>query len=406
MRAPCVKTLRRKLAELICQKATAGFGETLSRLWVGSGFVATAYLYVDGHMKAYSGKRKLAEVWNSQRRMPLPGVLSYFVGDQRGRPLLFVTEEVFGSLSKSMPKIVQAIRAVVGDRGFTVIFDRGGYDGKLFEWLCSQGIGFITYQRGSPGLPAGRFSRREARFEGGRIRFFAAEDEVKVGGSGPWRRIVVRTPTGHQTPILTSLAKEQVGAARIACLMFARWRQENFFRYMGSHHGLDQLVSYAWGDASDQMIPDPQRKRLAREIASKRKQAAELRASLGDAVLGEPRSKSRSAHGLKIAGRGTVGTLRALEREIEQLRAQRKACPTHVPLSVTGQARQAMRLEHKTLVDRIKITAYNAEEWMLDRLGRHYPNPHDIRDLLRSFADLSGEMRSTPGGVVVTLDAP
>jgi hypothetical protein len=27
--------------------------------------VATAHLYVDGHMKAYTGKRKLAEVWTS-----------------------------------------------------------------------------------------------------------------------------------------------------------------------------------------------------------------------------------------------------------------------------------------------------------------------------------------------------
>jgi hypothetical protein len=28
------------------------------------------------------------------------------------------------------------------------------------------------------------------------------------------------------------------------------------------------------------------------------------------------------------------------------------------------------------------ITAYNAEEWLLDRLERHYPNPNDVRDLL------------------------
>lgn len=56
--------------------------------------MATAYLYVDGHVKAYAGKRKLAEVWNSQRRMPLPGVMTYFVGDQAGKPLLFVTEGI------------------------------------------------------------------------------------------------------------------------------------------------------------------------------------------------------------------------------------------------------------------------------------------------------------------------
>ena len=65
-----------------------------------------------------------------------------------------------------------------------------------------------------------------------------------------------------------------------------------------------------------------------------------------------------------------------------------------------------MRLEHKSIVDRIKISAYNAEEWLLDRLIGHYTNPHDVRDLLRSFAELPGEIDTTDAGVIVTLDPP
>jgi hypothetical protein len=52
------------------------------------------------------------------------------------------------------------------------------------------------------------------------------------------------------------------------------------------------------------------------------------------------------------------------------------------------------------------IKAYNAEERLLELLVRHYPNPHDVRALLRSFAELAGEIRTTPTGVVITLDAP
>ena len=37
------------------------------------------------------------------------------------------------------------------------------------------------------------------------MRFSIAEDAITVGESGPWRRIVIRTPDGHQTPVLTSL---------------------------------------------------------------------------------------------------------------------------------------------------------------------------------------------------------
>ncbi len=405
-RAPAVKTLRRKLAELVAQAQASEFGVALARRWVEHGMVATAYLYVDGHMKVYSGKRRLQEVWNSQRRMPLPGVHTYFVNDSDGRPLLFLTEVLSTNLAKALPRIVDAIREVIGERSFTVIFDRGGYDGKLFAWLTEQGIGFITYQRGNPALLPEAFSRKETRFEGRRVRFFLAEDTVTVGGTGPWRRVVIRTKDGHQTPILTNLGAE-VGAARVACLMVARWRQENVFKYMGEHHGLDQLISYGADPADpDALIPNPQRRRLDGQIAERRNELAKLKAALGDALLEEPRGNSRSAHGLKIAQGGIVGQLRRLEDDIDQLIAARKRLPARVAIADSGTGREVMRLEHKAIVDRIKIAAYNAEEWLLDRLIRHYPNPHDARDLLRSFAELPGEIHTTDDSVTVTLDPP
>jgi len=402
-RAPVVKTLRRKLGDLIKQGQAAGFGTLLARRWVEQGVIATAYLYVDGHVKAYTGKRKLSECWNPQRRMPLPGVLSYFVNDQQGRPLLFLTEEASASLSQVMPRIVAAIRDVVGERRFTVIFDRGGYDGELFSWLHHEGIDFITYQRGEPVLPVERFHRRECHFEGRRLRMWLAEDDVVVGRSGPWRRIVVRTKDGHQTPILTSLARP--APAKVACLMFGRWRQENFFKYSREHHGLDQLLGYAWAEAEGtRLVSNPERKRIERELKAKRQELARQKAEMGQALLDEPRW-GRTGHGIKMAQRGAVGHLRALEQEIDRLRERRAELPKHVPLAEAG-TREVLRLEQKSIIDRVKMTVYNAEEWLLELLVQHYPNPHDVRALLRSFAELAGEIRTTPTGVVITLDAP
>lgn len=402
--APVVKTLRRKLGALIQQGQATHFGQMLVRRWVEQGLVATAYLYVDGHMKTYTGKRKLAECWNPQRRMPLPGLLTYFVNDQQGRPLLFVTEEANASLAQAMPRVVAAIREAVGERPFTVIFDRGGYDGNLFAWLQGEGIDFITYQRGEPGLPVAQFRRREYRFEGRRVRMYLAEDQVKVGRSGPWRRIVVRTKTGHQTPILTSLADP--ASAKIACLMFARWRQENFFKYSREHHGLDQLLGYAWVEADGtRLVPNPERKQVERKLKAKRQELTKRKAAVGQVLLNEPGISGRTGHGIKIAQRGAVGQLRTLEKEIAKLEDRRTSLPKRVPLDKAG-PRAVLRLEQKAIVDRIKVTAYNAEEWLLDLLVRHYPNTHDVRALLRSFAQLAGEIRTTPSGVAITLDAP
>jgi transposase len=394
-RAPVVRTLRRKLANLVGQGQALEFGRQLARRWVEQATIATAYLYIDGHMKVYTGKRKLEEIWNSQRRMPLPGFVTYFVGDQRGRPLLFVAEQAGRSLVQAMPRIVAEIRRAVGDRRFTVVFDRGGYDSKLFDWLAGEGVDFITYQIGEPNLPRERFARRRARFGGRRVHLRIAEDTVTINGSGPWRRIVVLRPDGYQLPILTSLSPA-VPAALIACSMLARWRQENFFRYMRQRMSLDQLVSYSFQEVDGELlVPNPERRRLDDLIKELRRHLAEVHAELGLAVrLGDHHSRQ-----------ALQAEAREFEAEIEEHVARRKTIPKQVTLASLGE-RQEPRLEQKAIVDRIKLTAYNAEEWLLERLLLHYPHPHDVRALLRSFFELPGEMRASHRGVQVVIDPP
>ncbi len=283
--AACVKTLRRKLNELSQQRQAARLGTLLARHWLEVGLLNASYLYVDSHVKVYNGSRLVPEVWNAQRRMPLPGIVQYFVNDLHGRPLLVVTDEVRGNLAKSLPAVIAAVRQVVGDRRFTVIFDRGGFDGQLFTWLVAQNLDFITYQRGEVHLAGEQFARREVRWDGQRVRFHLAEDAVKVGDSGPWRRIVIRAPDGHQTPILTSLDAEVVAAARVTALMLARWRQENFFKYARAHLGLDVLTTYAAETAVDHEVPNPAVKAATAELKRLRTVAQKLRAALGRTLV-------------------------------------------------------------------------------------------------------------------------
>ena len=81
-------------------------GSSLARHWLEIGLLNASYLYVDGHIKVYNGSRLVPEVWNSHRRMPLPGIVQYFVNDVCGRPLLVVTEDVRGNLAKSLPSVI------------------------------------------------------------------------------------------------------------------------------------------------------------------------------------------------------------------------------------------------------------------------------------------------------------
>jgi hypothetical protein len=431
LKAACVKTLRRKLDKLSQQRQAARLGTLLARHWLEVGLLNASYLYVDGHVKVYNGSRLVPEVWNSHRRMPLPGIVQYFVNDLRGRPLLVVTEDVRGNLAKSLPKVIAEIRKVLGNQRFTVIFDRGGFDGQLFKWLVEQGLDFITYQRGEVHLDDDRFARREVRWDGQRVRFSIAEDTATVGDSGPWRRIVIRTP-GHQRPILTSLDAKIIAAARVGALMLTRWRQENFFKYARAHLGLDVLTTYAAETAEDREVPNPAVKAATAELKRLRTTAQKLRAALGRAVVldtdtltdtGEqhvetgdestpredrPSVKTRRAPRVPPTTRAAlISQLQTLEAHIEGIKSQLQNLPTRVALSNLGPLPQEPQLERKLITDAVKIAAYNAQSWLADRLARHYANTNDLHDLLRSFAHLSGMlMRQPDGGLRVCLQPP
>jgi hypothetical protein len=414
--AACVKTLRRKLDELSQQRHAAHLGTLLARHWLEVGLVNASYLYVDGHVKVYSGSRLVPEVWDSHRRMPLPGIVQYFVNDLRGCPLLVVTEDVRGNLAKSMPSVIAAVRKVVGDQHFVVIFDRGGYDGQLFTWLVEQGLDFITYQRGEVHLDDDLFARREVRWDGQRVRFHIAEDAVTVGDSGPWRRIVIRTP-GHQRPILTSLDANDMAAGRVAALMLTRWRQENFFKYARAHLGLDVLTTYASETAADREVPNPSVKAATAELKRLRTVAQKLRAALGRALVLDTdqspmtdRAGTRTRRTPRVAPTtraALISQLQALEVQIENTRSQLRSLPARVPLSSLGSLPQVPRLERKLIADVVRMAAYNAQSWLADRLVHHYTNTNDVHDLLRSFAHLSGTLtREADGGLRVCLEPP
>jgi transposase len=444
--AACVKTVRRKLDELSQQRKAVHLGTLLARHWLEVGLVNASYLYVDGHVKAYAGTRLVPEVWNSHRRMPLPGIVQYFVNDLRGRPLLVVTEEVRGNLAKSLPRVIAAVRQVLGDQHFTVIFDRGGYDGQLFNSLVEQGLDFITYQRGEVHLDDDQFARREVRWDGQRVRFSIAEDAVTVGDSGPWRRIVIRTE-GHQRPILTSLDAQAMAAARVGALMLTRWRQENFFKYARAHLGLDVLTTYASETAVDDEVPNPAVKAARAELKRLRTAAQNLRAALGRTVVldavqptqttdqpaetaeqqpppeagqlsessappsatpDQPTASHKRTPRIDPARRtALMSELQTLEVQIAQTRGHLREMPANVQLSTLGPLPQVPRLERKAITDVVKIAAYNAQSWLADRLVRHYTNTNDLHDLLRSFAELSGTLiRQSNGGMRVRLEPP
>jgi hypothetical protein len=73
-----------------------------------------------------------------------------------------------------------------------------------------------------------------------------------------FREVRKLSDNGHQTAIITT--NPDLKLADIAVKMFARWSQENFFKYMIADFDFDKIIEYGTQDISNKAnfsIPNP-----------------------------------------------------------------------------------------------------------------------------------------------------
>jgi len=143
-RAPEVKTLRRKLANLAAVGRAAQFGDALAQRRVALQGKATGFLYIDGHVRVYHGQQALPKAHVARMRLSLPATSDYWVNDSSGDPLFVVTAPANAGLVKMLPVILDQVRELVGRRRVTVVFDRGGFSPKLFQQIIAAGFDILT----------------------------------------------------------------------------------------------------------------------------------------------------------------------------------------------------------------------------------------------------------------------
>jgi len=229
-RAPEVKTLRRKLARLAALRRAAQFGQALAQRRVALRGQAMGFLYIDGHVRVYHGQNRLPKAHVARMRLSMPATTDYWVNDSVGDPLFVVTAEANAGLVKMLPGLLQEVRALVGQRRVTVVFDRGGYSPKGFKQILHAGFDLLTYRKGRFRRVARKqFQDHRALIEGEPITYLLADQHVRLLRRTLCLRQVTRlAEDGHQTPVLTS--REDLPAVEVAYHMFGRWRQENFFK--------------------------------------------------------------------------------------------------------------------------------------------------------------------------------
>ena len=407
-RAPEMKTVRRKVGSLAAREEAMGrLLLDLARRHAERAKDALAFLYVDGHVRAYYGKRKLSKTHITQMRLSMPATTEYWVNDAAGEPVLVVTVQGNRAMTRTLLDVLAEVRKVIGpDATPTVVFDRGGWSPKLFRRIRKANFHFLTYRKGhAPVYPRSSFKPVEMRKAGELVKRPVREGNTRLRGYGRCRCVAILRDDGKQTHILTSRSVEELSTREVCERMSSRWQQENFFRYATESFALDALWTYEIiaGDGN-RLVPNPARKKLERQIAAAKAERKTLQAAVGGDFVDADEVMDADT----LIGRRAPDIVRitALDRQLAQWSAERRALPTHVPVSTIRNAADIVELARapKLLLDAVKICAYHAETMLVSHLAPHLGRAEDeARGVVAAAMELSGDLEVRDGELHVTL---
>jgi hypothetical protein len=409
---------------------------------------AQSQFYFDPHTKHYTGQENVLEGWCSAIRWADKAMHSDFIHTVFGEPLYFETTDNFADLRQRFFDVVKRCRQVMKwpeGRVLTFVVDRAIFGKEVFEKVLAEAdLHLITWEKGyqrQDWPPAGGISGsmviERARNRAEDIRSYHLEYWDRAWPKDPrLRQIVVQAtnPRGRviQVSILTD--DHQGAALGITRLMFNRWVQENDFKYLDKHFGINQITSYGvtgYEELSQQVedrqvrsvevkaLQEQRRQNRARQsrlllLQSKGEHEESQRQQRIKALQESPdadQAKKELARLRQVQSRWASTRLARQEQiqklsgELAQLEAKaQEAQQTESRLERLIEEKM-VRLdpEKKQLMDSLRVIARNIFYQALQPFKKAYNNYRDDHDQFRQLTQASGVLEVGPKLVVVHL---
>ena len=408
-RVPEVRTLRNKIHILSEHDRPRAWSAELCAQWMEESPEDASILYVDGHVRVYCGQQtKLPRHYVARQRLCLRATVDYWVNAMDGQPFFLVNkavdpglikvleEEIIPRLDKEVPNqpSKKELEANPMLHRFTLVFDREGYSPALLQRLREQRIACLTYHK-HPGekWSDDEFQTCSVQLRSGEVVEMELAERGTFLGKKVWvREVRKKTSRGGQTSILST--DYVTDHAPVAAAMFSRWSQENFFRYMREHYGLDRLVDYQTEEIPETIrVVNPAYRDLDGQVRRKVALLSRKLAEFGGLGLkGEIAPKKVEKYEKKKAA--LQEEIMHLQAEVEGLKASRKAVDRHITVSELPEEHRFTRLstQSKHFVDTIKMIAYRAETAMVHVLREQMARDDDARSLLRALYSAEADL--------------
>lgn len=424
-RIPEVRYVRGKLAVLASDEtAVHTWSNALSRDWMNANPDAAGTLYIDGHVRTYSGSQTaLPRHYIARQRLCLRGVTDYWVNDRQGKPFFYIERPIDNGLLAVLRDLIvpQLLKDVPEQPSaevlsanpllprFRLVFDRAGCSPAFFKEMWeSHHIACLTYRK-KPGedWPEEEFHTYETRRMNGQIESMElASRDILFGGKTDGlpcreiRRLRRGQHANHQTSIVSSDLTQATETDAPA--MFARWGQENFFHYMIQEYGLDLLGEYGTEVLPHGVqcvkVPNPQWKQHDAECRKLRGQIAVAKMAVANWTLEIlPSSEDQFDAWMKEKDI-RVTAISDLAEKLETARLARLNVNKHIPFHELPQECQFERLAptRKLLLDTIRMIAYRAETALAELVAPFIAKPDEARAVIKTLFETSADLYPEP----------
>ncbi|MEJ2327539.1 MAG: hypothetical protein P8Y25_12310 [Chromatiaceae bacterium] len=419
-RVPEVRTLRAKIALLAQEDAPQQWSAALCERWMAAAPEHSGVLYIDGHVRVYNGSQtQLPRHYVARQRLCLRATTDYWVNAMDGQPFFVVNQAVDPGLiqvieQEMVPRIEQRLPVAANKEPleadplahrFTLVFDREGYSPDFLGRMKAQRIACLTYHK-FPGedWPEQEFASAQVRLPSGEIVTMDLAERGTCLSNGLWvRELRKLTERGHQTAILCTDYRS--AAAPLAMAMFARWSQENFFKYAREHFALDRLIDYRTEAISEPIrVVNPDYRHLDGQVRSATGKLTRRLAKLAAMTLQEPIEPKHVEP--FVRRKATLQEeIEILQHQLDALKAERKQTPHHVTIDELAEEARFRQLSthSKHLIDTIKMIAYRAETAMANSLREHLKRPDEARCLLRALYTTEADLLPDPAAGTLTV---
>lgn len=382
--------------------------------------------YYDPHTIHYTGQLKILATWCPSVRLADKGINMDFIHTSDGYPVYFDTTDNFYDLRERFTNNINHFRSLMGfstDQILTVIVDRGIFSTEVFsEFVLSPNAHIITWEKGynndkwdeNKPYDTGCIFRRKNHRSDTRLVHYQYQDGIWDKDTN-MRQIIVRILDKNwniliEVSILTD--DKQRDATQVIELMLKRWVQENDFKYLKKHFGINEITTYAFVDYKDlkEIINDKlhtgghykeltweiNRIRIKLKTALFRKYNFQKKHPNSEEVL----PKREELRQTKIWKE--VDCFDSMLKQHEQQRAELFKKTSKIN-DLIEEDYKKLDTNTKSFVDAIKILARNMFYLELQPFKEKYNNYRDDHTLFRNFTRAAGKIHMGKEKIVVSL---